>query len=166
MNNTEWDNEERLRFCGKRVGDIVDAKTNGLDQRGEVTWYGADDAAIYVLWDGKLEPARVDAAAVNILEKVEDRPVDRKPNIYDQLMSAVIERRFYNPYNVFHHPPTFSEEAAGSRYRYKADIIKWNTRSTRLISVGLSWNEREQRWVAATYKTGSIKRTPRGEKMR
>ena len=84
----------------------------------------------------------------------------------EEAVKAVIDRGFYNPYDVFHHEPIVEKEPEGSKYEYKVSIHKWNTNSSKVTIVGVRWDEKKGRAVVSTYKQGSIKRTPHGESMR
>lgn len=82
------------------------------------------------------------------------------------LLKNIIDRGFYNPYDVFHHAPEIYDEPDGYKYQYKVHIIKWNTSSTGMTILGARWDEKQDRYILSTYKTGSIKRYKHGEKMR
>lgn len=72
-----FDNEERRRYYGKRVGDIVENWSSfGVKGRhGEVVGYGLlDNNRIEVMWDGLEEPQDEVAEWMTIITKVEDRP--------------------------------------------------------------------------------------------
>lgn len=87
-------------------------------------------------------------------------------DILTKLRQDVIDRGFYNPYDVFNHDPKFYKEPERSRYDYKVHIVKWNTRSTRMVILGAKWNDNKNKFIISTYKMNSIKRTAHGEKMR
>lgn len=80
----------------------------------------------------------------------------------DEIEEALSAKRFYNPYNVFHHPPEFYE-CEDNRYKWRIHIVKWNTRSTRM-TVLYARKEESKGWVFA--KKPGVKRNPHGEKMR
>ena len=69
-------NEERRRYYGLRIGDMVDCSTSNLKQfhgLGEVVAYGGtDNNAVYVLVPGHKEPIRCVAEWLNLVTKVED----------------------------------------------------------------------------------------------
>lgn len=84
----------------------------------------------------------------------------------EKLLDALEKRGFYNPHDVFHHAPDFYSEPEGSKYDYGVEIVKWNTRSARVVKVGARWNEKKQAYTVSTYKQGSIGRIAHGENMR
>ena len=81
----------------------------------------------------------------------------------DACLKALIEKRFYNPYDVFQHEPEFYS-CDDERYAFKIHIVKWNTRSTRMTVLFARFDEKKNVWIFSK-KTG-LRRTPHGEKMR
>ena len=81
----------------------------------------------------------------------------------NEITEALIKKRFYNPYNVFHHPPEFYK-CDDERYVCKIHIVKWNTRSTRMTVLFARFDENRKEWIFS--KQTGVKRTPHGEKMR
>lgn len=79
-----------------------------------------------------------------------------------EIKKALIEQKFYNPYNVFHHEPDFYSPP-DDRYVCKVEIVKWNTRSTRITNL---WARKDEKrgWIFS--RKPGLKRTPHGEKMR
>lgn len=75
---------------------------------------------------------------------------------------ALIEKRFYNPYDVFQHTPEFYS-CDDDRYAYKIHIVKWNTRSTRMTVLWARFDEKKG-WIFS--KKPGLKRTAHGENMR
>lgn len=75
--NKLWDNEDRNRYYGLRVGDLVDCSSSFLKQfqgQGEVVEYGmTDNNAVYVKVESREEPVRCVAEWLNLVTKVEDR---------------------------------------------------------------------------------------------
>jgi hypothetical protein len=80
-----------------------------------------------------------------------------------KVTEALIKKRFYNPYDVFQHPPEYYA-CDDERYKYKIHLVKWNTRSTRMTVLYARYDDKKNQWVFAT-KAG-LKRNPHGEKMR
>lgn len=80
-----------------------------------------------------------------------------------EIIEALKQQRFYNPYDVFTHPPEFYS-CEDKRYRCKVEIVKWNTRSTRMTVLYARFDDKKSKWIFSR-KTG-LKRTPHGEKMR
>lgn len=72
-----WDNEERRRYYGLRIGDIVDCSTSNLKQFHEtaevVAYGGTDNNAVFVKKASHKEPIRCVAEWLNLVQKVEDR---------------------------------------------------------------------------------------------
>jgi hypothetical protein len=81
----------------------------------------------------------------------------------EKIEEALIKKRFYNPYDVFTHPPEFYP-CDDERYVCKIHIVKWNTRSTRMTILYARFDDKKQDWVFS--KKMGIKRSPHGEKMR
>lgn len=79
-----------------------------------------------------------------------------------EILAALIKNRFYNPHDVFHHPPEFYA-CPDEKYICKIHLIKWNTKSTRM-TVLYCRKDANKGYVFST-KPG-LKRTPHGEKMR
>lgn len=79
------------------------------------------------------------------------------------IRKALVEQKFWNPYNVFNHPPEFylSED---DRYLRKIHIVKWDTRSTRMTVLYARFNDKKSKWIFS--RKPGLKRTPHGEKMR
>lgn len=75
--NKLWDNEDRNRYYGLRVGDLVDCSSSFLKQfqgQGEVVEYGmTDNNAVYVKVESYEEPIHCVAEWLNLVTKVEDR---------------------------------------------------------------------------------------------
>lgn len=89
-----------------------------------------------------------------------------------QITEALINRGFYNPYDVFCHAPEFYESDVPG-FVYKIHIVKWNTKSTRMSVLYARWKDETPsfknkhtngRWVIK--RASGLKRTPHGEKMR
>lgn len=76
----------------------------------------------------------------------------------DELFNVLGKRGFYNPDNVFHHYPTFEKPDKDSKYQVLIEIVKWNTRSAKVIKLGATWDEKKQSWTVSYYKTGSSAR--------
>jgi hypothetical protein len=95
-----------------------------------------------------------------------ETPTSEIKDLTPILVQAIIARGFYNPYDVFHHEPYITKEPEGSKYQYKAMIVKWNTKSSRATNVGLKFDDKLQKWVVSTYKQNSLRRYSHGEKMR
>jgi hypothetical protein len=74
-----WDNQERHRYYGLRVGDTVRAPTSLLrvieeDRIGEVVEYGfMDNNRVYVQYPGDKNPVAEVAEWLTIIKKVEDK---------------------------------------------------------------------------------------------
>jgi hypothetical protein len=67
-----FDNSERRRYYGLRIGDIVKCKAYNIDY-AEVVDYGfLDNNSVFVKEDGK-EPRKVVAEWCDVVTKVEDR---------------------------------------------------------------------------------------------
>ncbi len=81
----------------------------------------------------------------------------------EEIKQALIKKSFYNPYNVFHHEPEFYE-CEDERYAYKIQIVKWNTRSTRMTVLYARFDDKKHEWIFA--KKPGQKRMVHGEKMR
>ena len=82
-------------------------------------------------------------------------------NTKNEIKQALIEQRFYNPYDVFQHPPEF-QECDDNRYAYEVRIVKWNTQSTRITV--LHARKEANKWVFAKKK--GQKRMKHSEKLR
>lgn len=78
-------------------------------------------------------------------------------------MDALKDKRFYNPYNVFHHAPEFYA-SDDERYKYEIHIVKWNTRSARVIMLYARYDQKKETWIFS--KKRGVRRTAHGEKMR
>jgi hypothetical protein len=72
-----WDNENRKRYYGFRIGDIVDCSTSSLKQfHGEaeiIAYGGSDNNAVYTKKTSHKESIRCVAEWLNLVTKVEDR---------------------------------------------------------------------------------------------
>lgn len=77
MEPKKWDNEERRRYYGVRVGDLVSYTFIGSVKKtitGEVTAYGfMDNNAVFVRWDHGGEPSKFCPEWLTITQRVEDR---------------------------------------------------------------------------------------------
>jgi len=68
----EFDNENRSRYYGLRVGDIVEQKAFGTSSKGEVIGYGfLDNNRVYVRLESGEETDFI-AEWCEIIKKVED----------------------------------------------------------------------------------------------
>jgi hypothetical protein len=81
-----------------------------------------------------------------------------------ECLKALIEKRFYNPHDVFNHAPEFYKCEVDERYAYKIHIVKWNTRSTRMTVLWARFNEKKNKWVFS--RKPGLGRIPHGERMR
>ncbi|MES2004316.1 MAG: hypothetical protein V4450_07330 [Bacteroidota bacterium] len=153
-----FDNELRTHYDGKRIGDKV---TNHSGLAGYVIGYDGVDTNVLVLWLPFEHSREENPRDLTIVKyRVLSAP---QHNLFIDLLH---KRGYYNPWSVFHHAPTFYIEPSESRYEYRAEIVKWNTRSARLVCVGISWNDKRSEWILSHYKTGSTKRAGHGENMR
>ena len=81
MNNNEvFDNKERTRYYGKRIGDIIEYPFPSNKRKGKVIDYGVlDNNSLFVLFEGDTFPIKVVAEWCTILKKVENFETDSKP---------------------------------------------------------------------------------------
>jgi len=76
----------------------------------------------------------------------------------DLLIEKMRTKGYHQPSNPWLHEPDYFIEPDESKYDYRAEIIRWNTRSTRLIRLGIRWSEKKQDWIISYYKQGSTRR--------
>ncbi len=95
------------------------------------------------------------------------RHIDKYKDVYFEakLIKELEKRGYYNPYDVFNHPPEISK-IDDPKYQYKISIMKWNTKSTRLVNLAARYDKTKKRFIISTYKQGSTKRIKHNEKMR
>ena len=86
-------------------------------------------------------------------------------NDKEMLIKALYDRGFYIPYDVFNHPPDIFN-SQDNKYDYRVEIMKWNTRSSKLVILGARWDNKKGRFIISTYKQGSTKMQSHNEKMR
>lgn len=80
MEPKKWDNEERRRYYGVRVGDRVKYEYLGSVKKtitGQVVMYGfMDNNAVFVQWDHGGEPSKICPEWLTITQRVEDRAAE------------------------------------------------------------------------------------------
>lgn len=87
----------------------------------------------------------------------------KQPGLEREMRIALMDQNFYNPHNVFHHDPDFYS-CTDDRYVAQVHIVKWNSRSTRVIELWARKDEKTGKWIFA--RKPGVRRTPHGEKMR
>lgn len=81
----------------------------------------------------------------------------------NEITEALIKKRFYNPYNVFHHAPEFYP-CTDERYKYEVHVVKWNTKSARVTILYARYNDKKKQWIL--HRKKGVPRQKHGEKMR
>ena len=79
-------------------------------------------------------------------------------------LDEAIAKRGYN--TIWHHTPTFTDEPDESKYKFKCEIIRWNTKSERVIKMGVRFCDKKKKCILSYYRQGSTPRIKHGQKLR
>ena len=72
-----------------------------------------------------------------------------------------MQKRGYHTQNVFCHAPDYYPAPEGSKYDWIAEVVRWNTRSAKLVRMGIRHDGKK--WVVSYYRQQSSRMHAHGE---